>query len=466
MTLAGFLLGKARPWVMAVAVAVFVGVWFHLGALLIATTNQDRRASDQQANIHLAADSRGDWLPMRTNAVSNPLWAWTAAKLAWDEDEAVFFVRGKWLNLTLSAAALAAGALLLARHLPWVAALNVTLLAGLGGLLPRAVYFQPEPLYYIFFTLACVFGAALMFRNPLPLYAGFGAAAGLAYLAKTGTDLLLLVWFGAGCWRAARWFFDRAERAAGWLGGVWSPGRHVAGLAVAAAVYVLIAAPRFVWSAAHFGDPLFNMPRYWMWQDDYAKESVPLLVNHGHKSKIAALPREEAPSLVNYLRSRPAERVMERLSVGVSAKLTRFLAPEAGKKRKQPPWRYVLWNRGHYLGVLAFALAGLYVAARLRGVVFTPGDGAAGLFVAGVFGIYTLGFGWYDPIGRGDRFMMTLYAPLVLAFCWGIEAMRKRIRHPAADAFVALLHAGVFAALLWNVAGLLARPVFVPDQPL
>ncbi len=454
-------------WAFFLSVLVgFIGVWFHLGTILISTTNLDRRASDQKANMDLAADCRSDWFPMRTNAVSNPLWPWMAAKLAWHDDEALFFLKGKWLNLSVGAAALAAGALVAIRWLPILPVVNLLLLTGLGSLLPRAVYFQPEPLYYISFTTACVLGTMLLFRNPLLHYTLFGIAAGFAYLAKSGIDPLLLAWFGAGCWRVFRWALDKDERAKGWGNGVWAPQRHLTGIVLVAAGFGVVATPRLIWANARFGDPFFNMPKYWMWHDDYAAQSVPFLINFSHKSKISALPSDEVPSLRNYIRTHTPRQVLDRLSDGVAAKLSRFFLPESGKRKKNRPWRYLLQNRGHYLVALFFALSLLYIVARFRDLKFTPGDSAAGIFTAAVFGIYVLAFGWYDPIGRGDRFMMTLYAPLVLAICVGIDSLRKRLALRTIELSVNLLHLVIFAFLTWNIIGLLARPVFIPDQPL
>ncbi|MFQ3578012.1 MAG: hypothetical protein SNJ52_03255, partial [Verrucomicrobiia bacterium] len=167
----------------------FIALYFHLAAILIQTTNLDRRASDQKANMELAALARGDVVPMRTNAVSNGLWPWVST-LVWDEDEERFFERGKWLNVIISATGLLLAGLVAGFFLPFLSACNFVFLTGLGALLPRAVYFQPEPLYYLFFLGACVLGARLFFRNTLGTHALFGACVGLAYLAKPGVEPL------------------------------------------------------------------------------------------------------------------------------------------------------------------------------------------------------------------------------------------------------------------------------------
>jgi len=105
-----------------------------------------------------------------------PLWPWVAAWFT-DADHKVIeaemsrptkpdhalFVRGKWFNIFMTMAFLALLGIGACRIFSLPAALNLVLLGGLGALLPRAVYFQPEPAYFVLFYLtwvACI--SALM----------------------------------------------------------------------------------------------------------------------------------------------------------------------------------------------------------------------------------------------------------------------------------------------------------------
>jgi len=62
------------------------------------------------------------------------------------------------------------------------------------------------------------------------------------------------------------------------------------------------------------------------------------------------------------------------------------------------------------------------VALRKNDPLGTPGARTSAL-CQGAFILATLlatiaAYGWYTPIGRGDRFMLSLYAPLVFSLIW------------------------------------------------
>ncbi|MFQ3578143.1 MAG: hypothetical protein SNJ52_03920, partial [Verrucomicrobiia bacterium] len=239
------------------------------------------------------------------------------------------------------------------------------------------------------------------------------------------------------------------------------------GLCFVAAAYLATIAPRLAYAHTTFGDPFFSMPKFWMWQDDYATESVPFLIKYGHRDLIRTLPPEEVPGLVRYARTHTWQQAFERLSDGVYGKLQRFFAPERGGKLKSKgAWRYVLHYRGFYLALLFGGVFLLWMAASMRCGGASEALRTTALFVVGTFAIYTLAYGWYEPIGRGDRFMMLLYAPLVLAGLAGLEALRRRLNGSLADGLVLLVNAGIFALLAWNIMRLIEDPSFTPGVSL
>ena len=68
----------------------------------------------------------------------------------------------------------------MARSFGIAATTAVLLLGGLGALVPRAVYFQPEPLYYLFFFLTWVCAIKLLLKNDVWMHALLGLVGGLA----------------------------------------------------------------------------------------------------------------------------------------------------------------------------------------------------------------------------------------------------------------------------------------------
>ena len=191
---------------------IFTALYLYLGRHLVNQTNGDRNRSDQQNNITLALKAREyatpdfstglsqalwNWFPHHTDGVVNPLWPWIAARIHLEnQSEEDFFVRGKWWNIWFTLCILLVGAGILSKYFSLPATLNFLLLAGLGSFLPRAVWFQPEPLYFILFLAAWACALMAMLKNSLWRYTLFGFLTGLAYLAKASALPLMIAFLG------------------------------------------------------------------------------------------------------------------------------------------------------------------------------------------------------------------------------------------------------------------------------
>lgn len=443
----------ARPWVMTLLLIAFTGVYFYLGRHLINQTNSDRNRSDQQNNIKLTkiayahahpefsevgTDGVWNWFPHHTDGVVNPLWPWIAARAvkADDDDEAIF-LKGKWLNLYLTYGLLVIGAAFAATYFSIPATLNLLLLAGLGAFLPRAVWFQPEPLFFMTFLLAWVIGIAALLKTSLLRYLLFGILVGLAYLAKASALPLLAAFLGVGSirwlWSCMRSLLKRDHDSAQES---WCPRAHLVGSVLCLLAFFLTTGPRLGYANERFGDPLHSYPAYWMWMDQFEPDGIDFLLNHRSSEELEAINPEEKPSLSNYLKNNGKDHFKERLTVGTQLTAKDFFSPKQAKVRKQgpDPWRVLLPERGSYLYALAGGLLVLWLwslvgkpRAESRLQRLHPETTTVLMFVIGAFLLYLLLYGWYRPIGKGDRFMLSMYAPVVVALIWGAESIRSRI---------------------------------------
>src|SRR5688500_11498108 len=206
---------RGRQWLLlGLAIILFLWFYYYIAGELIRHVNQDRSASDQQLHISLAHSSHQDWWPLRTDGITNPFWSWIATFFDDGDDEAVF-VRGKWFNVIATAAFLAGLTCWSARRLPLLAAINLLLVAALGLFLQRCTYFQPEPLYYIFFFFCWTAACALLRHNPLWLYGLLGLCSVLAYLLKPSTAPLMLIFVGVSTLRCVHSWWHRNKRTTG-----------------------------------------------------------------------------------------------------------------------------------------------------------------------------------------------------------------------------------------------------------
>ncbi|HEY5813517.1 MAG TPA: hypothetical protein VIT23_12795, partial [Terrimicrobiaceae bacterium] len=164
--------------------------------MTIRHSNQDPVASDQGAEMWLAATAQEDFLPQRTDGVRHPLWSWIV-RFLYTEDKGAFFERGKWLNTIICIAFLCGLGIAVAPWLDALAAANLLLLSSLGILLVRGTYFQPEPTYYILLFLAIILAWKILRGASFWIYMVFGITCGLAYLAKPSLAPFLIVFSGA-----------------------------------------------------------------------------------------------------------------------------------------------------------------------------------------------------------------------------------------------------------------------------
>jgi hypothetical protein len=421
--------------------ALFTLAYGYVCALQIGQVNQNRASSDQQAGLELARESRGDLLPGRTNGVANPLWPWLAGKTvvsAEPDEDAAAFLKGKWLNTGLTLAFCVGLGLWAAWKLPLLPAMSLTALCGFGAMAQRAPFFQPEPLFYIFFFLSTAVGAAILIRNTLPRYAIFGALCGLCYLAKASiTPFLGIVLALASAaailclWPRLLFFWPALPKAMAEGGFSWK--RHWIGLVACLAAFGIIILPRAVYSQREFGDPLHSFPKYWMWQDDFETESTNFMIHWEELRDDAKSGGQPLPSAGVYLKEHGIDHFKERLIAGSTNAFRNFAHPEkrppwAKKSKKPKPWEHVLQYRGYYLGALTLwaAVLGISVLAQRprlgQGIPQAPVLLALGL---GSFVAYTLAYGLYEVIGKGDRFMLSLYVPVVVGL---IFAERRFLR--------------------------------------
>jgi hypothetical protein len=484
---------EAWHWVMVV-VALGLAGWLYvwLAGVLMAGTNQDPLAQDQKNNMRLALEarealdtdlSRGlgpairQWLPHRSDGVVAPLWPWVAARVARDGHvieqasfgehtpaDRAFFARGKWLNVWISGVFLAAVGLWMARRWTVLGTVNCVLLAMLGALLPRAVAFQPEPLYFILFFLSWVAGLRLCVRNSLGGYAVFGLLCGLAGLAKSSIQPLMVVWFGAMAVRFGFGLWRPSDR--------WSPARHGIGVVVWGAVFLLVMAPRMAHAHERWGRPFFAYPNVWMWMDDFPT-GYAWMGAHPDRRALDAVPADRWPSFAAYRATHPPSEMVGRLRDGVLGEhgsLRTWLAPKgSGRNAGTPekPWKRLLEPRGGFLAgltaisLVAAALAWTRRPAAPRPVVPRgPEALACALMVVGTVTLLTLLYGWYTPIGRGDRFMLSLWLPLVFSLTAWAEASVRLLGSGLRRWVYTGLQAVLLAGLLWRVSELVRAPFF------
>ncbi len=479
-----------RSVAVGVFMLIFTCVYFYVGTNLIHQLNQNRLKSDQEHNMQMAeramerkrAAVRGEvgvtevlwrYLPHYTDGVVSPLWPWIAGRFA-SEDHEIFFVRGKWFHLSFTAVICLLLMLWASRAFSLPAAMNLVLLTGFGVFLPRAVYFQPEPIYYLFFFLAWVFCILILRRNPLWRYGVLGVLLALAYLAKSSVQPLALVFLVVSTAHFLELALIRKQKARELEArGRWLPQNHFVGLALLGVAFLVISGPRLHYSQEAFGNPFHTYTGYWMWMDSF-DDGIRFMQENPDRESLEKLPPEEKPSLLQYMSTRTAEENRSRLVEGSTLVAREFFLPRRVIQRKEGekrPWKRLLPLRGYYIAalftILLVVLTGGWIRGR-KGAGWQRLDFQSGrlvaLFVLGTFMLYLLSYGWYAQIGKGERFMLTLYFPLAFSLVWGAETVLRALAEDGRARWVRGLHTVAHLALLgavgWRLYEIVEHPVF------
>ena len=501
--------------------ALFAFAYVRLGGHLISQTNNSAKAirsHDQLHNMRLATETREDLhpdirkglgsslsrlLPHRTDGVVQPLWPWLAAWFVSPDHKITeadmhadapisdetreLFRSGRWFQISMTLTFLALLGIASCRTFSFPAACNLVLLGGLGALLPRAAYFQPEPLYFILFFLTWVACVSALQHITMWVYFVIGVLSGVAYLTKGSIGPLLMIFIGVSTLRCV-WEILSARKRGHVLtqSHQWHWRHHMLGLVVMVAAHLMVAGPRLAYAREKYGSAFHSFPAYWMWLDSFGGPSTiddpqtcyGWMDRHNTKEELTAMSSSERPSLSNWLRTHDRAEFVSRLWNGTRDKVTEFFWPKQTKIPKQiekfSGWRGVLEWRGLYLAWLALIVGGMLAALAFAApkaehaghIVFRHGTVSIILFSIGAFVIYSLSYGWYSPIakGSGDRFMLSLYAPLVLSFVWASEAFLKRAKKRKAHCWIFLGYElaqwALFAAVLLRIIAILQFPQF------
>ncbi len=496
-------------WLLVLVAAGLFG-WFYvwMAGVLVETTNQDPLRQDQKHNMRQALRTRDalkadmsegisaalrQKMPHLTDGVVAPLWPWVAAHFAapdhqmpdetfadaTTEQDLAFFRRGKWVNVWLTAGFLGLTALFLGRWWSVLGTVNFLVLAGLGAFLPRAVAFQPEPLYFVLFFCAWVLALRMCEKNELGWYSLFGIVCGLAWLTKTSVQPLMAAWFGA---LGLRFLFAIAPGRLRVVTEQWSGTRHVVGTFMAVATFLVIISPRLAHAQERWGRPFFAYPNVWMWMNDFDTEGYAWMGAHPDRASLDAVPKADMPSFQRYTATHTPEEMRTRLEAGVRETVLDFALPATSGPKggtAERPWRHLLERRGLLLaGAGLVALVGAAAASFGRRKAHDPSAGPPDRgptwavpfcrwsFVLAVVTASALAYGWYHPVGRGDRFMLSLYAPLAFTLLWAGERCLRGLDRSRFSSVCRWTYAGANLALLsvlvWRIHELMQQPWLDP----
>ncbi len=444
-------------------------LYWHLAGLLIAGTNQDVASHGQKSllaeTIVVSAQLHSNqmqgisqtWqnaMPHRADASAAPLWPWlvaccSGAPLA---EETPLFIRGKWINVVVTLTFLLLMGLMLGRRLSVLATLNVCLLIGFGVLLPQAVYYRPEALFYVLYFLAFACAIQLLRRNSLWWHLLFGLLCAMAYLTKGSVDLLIVSWLSVTALRFLNGVLSKESETP------WNCRCHFIGLIVFGFAFLAVLWPYLASNQQEHGS--FFHP----WHRDWQTISV------------TGTPLREP--LAQYFAANPYPSWWHTFCESYQTHLQQFFLTDPRLGTAADGWKTLLDQSAVYLGALCglLLIAGLYARSRgpawfQDGKAWPAGTGAVIFLVCLMVFCHSLQAGFYEISLAEDRVLMLLYAPLVFVILWAAETLYAwAVRRGRGGRGWRLAYQMVQLALLGHICYrlflLIQSPTFAPQLTL
>ena len=318
-----------------------------------------------------------------------------------------FFEVAKRANIYLSLALLAILGLLFFRHLPTLAAANLTGIVAFGYFIFKAGYAQSELLFY-FLMFVTFLGCWHLLRaaqgwRAIGLAALTGSLAGLAQLTKAAllpfVATFLAIYAGSLLVRVVRRQTHGVEEAS--RDALW----RVAAAAVFAIAFLAVLWPYLSTSKRVFGQYFYNVnSTFYVWYDDWAHASVGTY-SHGDGVGWPTMPDSELPGAGRYWREHSVGQIGQRIASGFEDMALKSVQMYG------------------YLPYLLLYLAMLAVILFTRRQIVVPMLRANAPLVAFLLvyaSLYLLAIAFYYPTsGTGTaRFLLAHLAPLFFALSY------------------------------------------------
>ncbi len=314
------------------------------------------------------------------------------------ENTTTYFSRSKSVAILSSIVALIGLSWLFLRRLPGAPAVLAIAITAFAVFLPKASFVQAELLYYALFFATWLFMCQLLYRPNIRTALIVGLMAGLSYWVKASAPPLVVAFIFASLIAA---FFRRkgtdstiAERKQ------YPSSRDTIISAVLVAItFIAVISPYLLDNKERFGHYFYNVnSTFFMWCDSW-NEAKTFADQYNISEHYPEAPTDEIPGASRYLRTHSLSQIAARFSYGFATLARQFFSAAYS--------RYLL-----ALGAVCVLLAW---QQRKRFRELTKYDAVVVMFSLCVIAGYLAVYAWYAPVAFGDRFILSLYLPVLFA---------------------------------------------------
>jgi hypothetical protein len=214
-------------------------------------------------------------------------------------------------------------------------------------------------------------------------------------------------------------------------------------------VFLAVLAPYLLMSHRLTGHYFYNVnSTFYLWYDDW-EEALAGTKAHGDRVGWPVMPASEIPSPAKYIREHTVAQATERVVNGAHEVMNNVLRS----------YGYL-----NYLLLYGALLIVVGVIRRRHTLRLISENAVPLLFILGYFGVFLLLYFWYAPIVAGDRLILALFIPLLLAFSSGLHSLLGGAEIRVRGQSISWLTALNVVILLWvaaNTVWALGRGVYV-----
>ncbi len=346
------------------------------------------------------------------------------------DDWSAFVARSIWFSITLSTLVLLGVGGLAFYMLPTRLAAAFIAIFAFTILMSRASFVQAELLYYSLSFFSWLLLCQLLHKPTAKLACAGGLTLGLTYLTKASAWPMLLA-FLLTMIASQLFSFFRKHRDETSIP-VRSISKSWRCSVIVVVSFFLIVSP-YVWrNYQQFGKLFYNVnSTFFMWCDSWP-EAKTFADAYPIDDSVPDASDDNLPSFGHYWRTHTASQMLHRLRYGLAT-------------------LFQLAIQGAYFKYLAIGLGFCCLMIwrfRLRLIPTLKAHSSALLFSTICFAGYLLAYAWYVPVAYGDRFILSLYTPLLFVTLW-IPLSLVNHQPIVRRRFVTSLYVNSFAALLF-----------------
>jgi hypothetical protein len=329
--------------------------------------------------------------------------------------DTAFFERGKQVGIILGLTTCLTTFLILRSIASTLDAWTGTLVATFTVLVYKAPFFQAEVLFYGIGLVLFYLLVSLFVQPKVTTAIIAGIVAGIGHLTKASVipavllEVTLLVfrtihniWKGRNSPKVEQKNHDLILKK-------WLP---LTCALILLFCYLLVIFPYIRTSKERFSRYFYNVnSTFYMWYDSWEEAELGTKA-HGDRQGWPDMPADEIPSPAKYIRKHSLGDMINRVTSGFQEMYSRMMQS----------YGYVFFI-GAYTA--AFIILAIQNRESLSIVIRVNNQPYAMIFILGYFTGYLFLYAWFSPIAAGNRFVLSLFLPLLLIFAWLISTAQK-----------------------------------------